>query len=90
MPNWDTTIRIANNDGTVTLAFEDYLRIIGNQPFSFSATELGDKSDNVNLNDKYAGKMVWNSTANLPFFATGASNTSTWINAAGGGTITPS
>lgn len=80
----------AIEDGRVTLAFEDFLRLVGNQPFTYATTEITDKSHSVNTTDKRLGKMIFNSTTGKPLWADGTGDTDTWADATGAVAHTPS
>lgn len=51
---------------------------------------LADAADLINVQDKYAGKMVWDSTLGLPVWADGSGPTDTWSLATGVVSTTPS
>jgi len=89
MSEWDTSI-VAVENGLITLAFEDFLRILGNQPFAYTTAEIEDKSNEVNTVDKRVGKHIFNSTTGLPLWADGTTDVSTWSNATGAVAHTPS
>lgn len=60
------------------------------QPFiAVSAANLGDKTNAINTTGKFAGKQVWDSTANVPLWAAGATDVSDWIDGSGTTVITP-
>lgn len=52
-------------------------------------TSLNTATDAINSGGKYAGKMVWNSTAARPVWASGATATATWVYADGTTAHTP-
>ena len=88
MSNWPIEIQAVNPDGTITIDFNDYIRIIANQPFSYTAAQIADKDERVNTVDKRVGKMIWDTTNSLAYWATGTGQTDDWKTWSG--TITPS
>ena len=54
-----------------------------------NTTILTDVTDRINNQDKYEGKSWFNGTTNLIMYATGDAAASTWVDGAGGSTITP-
>lgn len=78
MSEWPIETVAVNPDGTVTISFEDFLRVIANQPFSYTATQIADKDERVNITDKRVGKMIWDSTNSIAYYATGTGQTDDW------------
>jgi hypothetical protein len=66
------------NDGTT---YSAHLRT--------SSGNLENAANEVNTGDKYEGKMIFNSTTNVPVFASGSAPGDTWVFAAGGTAHTP-
>jgi hypothetical protein len=50
---------------------------------------LADIANNINTEDKYVGRMVWNSDTGLPVWADAATAAGTWSNATGAVAHTP-
>jgi hypothetical protein len=76
-------------DGT---SWIEEARVIYDQaylPREINFSDLGNAGNGINTKNKYKGKVVFNTSANVRFIATGASTTDTWVNFSGGGTITP-
>ena len=90
MSEWSVQIRAVNPDGTVTLDFEEFLRLVANQPITYTTTQISDATEEVNETDKRVGKMIYNSTTGVPLWADGTTSTSTWSDATGAVVITPS
>lgn len=55
-----------------------------------TTTQIADATDPVNTSGKAAGTIVFNTTLGTLKIATGASATSTWVNADGTTAVTPS
>ena len=55
-----------------------------------TTAELADATDEINTKDKFAGRLVWDSTLGQPVWADGATATSTWSLATGVVSTTPS
>jgi hypothetical protein len=90
MSDWSVQIRAVNPDGTVTLDFEEFLRLVANQPITYTTTQISDATEEVNTTDKRVGKMIYNSSTGVPLWADGTTATSTWSDATGAVVITPS
>ena len=45
-----------------------------------TSVQLEDANDPINTQNKRLGKMVWNSTTQIPVFASGPNVTDAWIN----------
>jgi len=54
-----------------------------------STANLTDISNAINTTGKFAGKQVWDSTANVPLWAKGATAGSVWIDGTGATVVTP-
>lgn len=54
-----------------------------------SAGSFNQDTANINIKDKYQGKMAWDVTTGRPVFSTGSGPTSTWVDAAGVVVYTP-
>ena len=89
MSEWAFQIKAVNPDGTVTLEFEDYLRLLGVQPIGYTAATIGDAANEVNTVGKRVGKPIYDTTNNLPLWAAGTGATDTWNDATGAVSITP-
>ena len=46
-----------------------------------TTTQIQDATDRINTEDKFAGRVVFNTTTGLPAFASGATPTSVWNSA---------
>ena len=57
--------------------------------FRASTTNLTDISHPVNTGNKFEGKMIFDSTTNIPMYARGSTAGDLWASATGGSTITP-
>lgn len=55
-----------------------------------TTAQLADAADPINTKDKYAGRMVWDSTLGQPVWADAALTTSTWSLSTGVVSTTPS
>jgi hypothetical protein len=55
-----------------------------------TTTQIADATDSVNTSGKAAGTIVFNTTLGTLKIATGATATSTWVNADGTTAVTPS
>ena len=89
MSEWDSTIQAIDEKGNVTIPLEEFLYLLGNQPFAYTTAEIEDKDNEVNTTDKRVGKHIFNSTTGLPLWADGTTTTSTWSNATGAVAHTP-
>ena len=58
-------------------------------PREINFSDLSNAGNGINTKNKYKGKVVFNTSANVRFMATGSATTDTWINFAAGGTIVP-
>lgn len=54
-----------------------------------STANLTDISNAINTTGKFAGKQVWNSTTNVPLWASGSTAGSVWIDGSGTTVVTP-
>jgi len=90
MSEWATVIPAVNQDGTVTLEFEDFLRMLAVRPVGYTTAQIQDAGNDVNTKDKWIGKPIYDTDTNKPYWATGTTTTSTWNDATGGGALTPS
>lgn len=54
-----------------------------------STANLTDISNAINTTGKFAGKQVWDSTANVPLWASGSTAGSVWIDGSGTTVVTP-
>ena len=54
-----------------------------------STANLTDISNAINTTGKFAGKQVWDSTANVPLWAAGATAGDVWIDGTGATVVTP-
>jgi hypothetical protein len=60
------------------------------QPFiTATAAALIDEANAINTTGKFAGKQVWDSTNNVPLWASGAGVNDVWIDGVGDPVITP-
>lgn len=88
MNEWAVDILAVNADGTITLDFEEFLRVAANPFLTFTATEIADKDHVVNTKNKFVGRSIYDSTNDLPYWSTGTSPTDPWKTWSG--TIVPS
>jgi hypothetical protein len=72
---------------TITLASEE--AVDPEVGLVYTTTQLEDIEDAVNTANKYAGRLVWNSTTGLPLWADGDAAGDTWSLATGVATHTP-
>lgn len=79
---------IGNVTGTVTGNVDATAGYI--QLRTVTATQLAQDTDPVNTTGKAAGTVVFETTNNYLYIATGATATSTWVLADGTGAVTPS
>lgn len=54
-----------------------------------STANLTDITNAINTTGKFAGKQVWDSTANVPLWASGSTAGSVWIDGTGATVVTP-
>lgn len=55
-----------------------------------TTSQLTDIDNNINLSNKAAGKMYFNTTTSKPVFAVGAMDSDVWVDATGATVHTPS
>jgi len=56
---------------------------------SYTATDIADKTANVNTTDKYEGLFVWDSTNNRLMRSNGSTDVSVWWVVDGSVSVTP-
>lgn len=83
------TVIVGQSSSTIDASFTATLSNYTLKPSSKTTVELTDVTDAINTTDKYLGKMVWDSTAGFPMFATGDGAADTWVDANGANTISP-
>lgn len=81
---------LKNASGTVIWTHDNYVPDGGTTLPSYTTTNIADVAHAANTDNKAKGKMIYNETLATMKIATGALTTSTWKDADGTNTVTPS
>jgi hypothetical protein len=83
---------ISKDDLTASFEMRAWMESIESKvnPPSVLAADIADITANINVNDKYSGKRVWDSTNNRELRANGKLASDVWHVIDGSATVTPS